>query len=318
MNLQPHGTRLRLALLLAPLWAPLLVVACAQDRTHRSAAEQLAAHEHAAATAAVPLQPAAEALSRGRQAEADGRWESAQAAYAEALLREPASIEAAISQARVLHVLDQHAEASLVLHAAIEQNPASVELLAAAGDSVLAMNRPSMACEYYSMALGLRPDDAALRAEYAWALHLQGRHESVIETLRAVDPARLPDYVRLALGRSALLCGQAELAQEHLEAWVRIEPDDVAARLDLARARYLARQDGLVLQSLEAVIARQPRSAEAYALLGHVRQRAGQQELALASYEQAVRCGADPATLAPLMDRARRALSLMRGRDEAR
>jgi len=296
----------------------LLALGCAQDRTHRTATEELAAHKHGAATASDALSPAAESLSRGRQAEADGRWESAQAAYSEALLREPANVEAAISQARVMHVTGQHAEASLVLHAAIEQNPASVELLAAAGDSVLAMNRPSMACEYYSMALGLRPDDAVLRAEYAWALHLQGRHESVIETLRSIEPSSLPDYVRLALGRSALLCGQAELAQENLEAWVRVEPDDVAARLDLARARYLARQDGLVLQSLEAVIARQPRSAEAYALLGHVRQRAGQQELALASYEQAVLCGADPATLAPLMDRARRALTLMRGRDEVR
>ncbi|HVQ25999.1 MAG TPA: tetratricopeptide repeat protein [Planctomycetota bacterium] len=296
-----------------------LACACAQPekRAQLSAAETLAREGKPGAPAGART-PASEALTRGRQAEADGRWDEAQAAYSEALLRDPSSIEAAVSQARVLHVVGLHAEATLVLHSAIEAHPDSVELLAAAGDSVLAMNRPSMACEYYSMALGLRPDDAALRAEYAWALHLQGRHESVIETLRSVDQSQLPDYVRLALGRSALLCGKAELAEANLEAWVRVEPDDVPARLDLARARYLAGEDGLVLQSLEAVIARQPRSAEAFALLGHLRQRAGQQELALASYEQAVRFGADPATLQPLIDRARRALDLMKGRDVPR
>lgn len=306
------GRRAALALLLA-------AGACAQGPKpeHLNAAETLARAGPAGAPPA-GLPPAAEALTRGRQAEADGRWDEAQAAYSEALLRDPSSVEAAVSQARVLHVQGLHAEATLVLHSAIEAHPDSVELLAAAGDSVLTMNRPSMACEYYSMALAMRPDDPALRAEYAWALHLQGRHESVIETLRTVDQSQLPDYVRLALGRSALLCGKAELAEANLEAWVRVEPDDVPARLDLARARYLAGEDGLVLQSLEAVIARQPRSAEAFALLGHLRQRAGQQELALASYEQAVKFGADPKTLQPLIDRARRALDLMQDHDAAR
>jgi len=312
MNTHSIGRRAALALLLA-------ACACAQGpkQEHLTAAESLArAGREGVPPAGLP--PATEALTRGREAEADGRWDEAQAAYSEALLREPSSVEAATSQARVLHVLGLHAEATLVLHSAIEAHPDSVELLAAAGDSVLAMNRPSMACEYYSMALAMRPDDPALRAEYAWALHLQGRHESVIETLRTVDPSQLPDHVRLALGRSALLCGKAQLAEANLEAWVRVEPDDVPARLDLARARYLAGEDGLVLQSLEAVIARQPRSAEAFALLGHLRQRAGQQELALASYEQAMKFGADPATLQPLIDRAHRALDLMLSHDAAR
>ena len=313
MHSQPFARRAALVLAL------LAAGACSQPKKaeHLNAAETFAREVHKAAPPA-GQPPASEELTRGRQAEADGRWDEAQAAYSEALLRDPSSIDAATSQARVLHVLGQHAEATLVLHAAIEAHPDSVELLAAAGDSVLTMNKPSMACEYYSMALAMRPDDPALRAEYAWALHLQGRHESVIETLRSVDQSQLPDYVRLALGRSALLCGKAELAESNLEAWVRVEPDDVPARLDLARARYLAGEDGLVLQSLEAVIARQPRSAEAFALLGHLRQRAGQQELALASYEQAVKFGADPKTLQPLIDRAHRALDLMQSHDAAR
>ncbi|HZL99252.1 MAG TPA: tetratricopeptide repeat protein, partial [Planctomycetota bacterium] len=243
--------------------ALLCILGCSQPATEPrgAAAEALARAAQAGAPATGPS-PVEEALVRGRQAEAEGRWDAAQAAYSEAALRDPSSIDAAVSQARVLHVLGEPAQATLTLHSAIERRPDSVELLAAAGDSVLAMKRPSMACEYYQMALTLRPDDPALRAAYAWALHLEGRHEAVLETLRSVDPGRLPEHVRLALGRSALVCGQHDLATVNLEAWVRVEPDDVAARLDLARARYLARQDGLVLQSLEAVIARQPRSAE--------------------------------------------------------
>jgi len=312
------STRPTVLLAASPLLA-LLAAGCArpEPRTPTTPGDLLASAGRPGGPApSVP--PAGEALARGRAAEADERWEEAEAAYAEAALRDPSSIDAVLGQSRVLHVLGQPAEATLVLHAAIERHPDSAELLVAAGDSVLAMDRPSMACEYYQMALTLHPDDAHLRAAYAWALHLQGRHESVIETLRSVDQSQLPDYVRLALGRSALLCNKPELAMANLEAWVRVEPDDIGARLDLARARYLARQDGLVLQSLEAVIARQPRSAEAFALLGHVRQRAGQNELALASYEQAVRCGADQATLEPLMDRARRALALGRADDATR
>jgi tetratricopeptide (TPR) repeat protein len=308
----PTRNRLALCLLLS-------ASACVQTakEPHLSAAQALARATPPGAPAPAALS-VDEALVRGRQAEADGRWDEARAAYSEAALRDPRSIDAAISEARILHVQGEHTEAAMLLHAAVEGHPDSVELLRAAGDSVLAMNSPSMACEYYSMALTLKPDDVALRAAYAWALHLQGRHESVIETLRTVDQNQLPDYVRLALGRSALICGKADLAASNLEAWVRVESDDVGARLDLARARYLTGQDGLVLQTLEAVIARQPKAPEAYALLGCVRQRAGQPELALASYEQAVRCGADPASLAPLMDRARKALALMRGDDVAR
>lgn len=282
----------------------------------RTASEELARMSRPAP--APPALPVDEALTRGRSAEAAGNWQEAQAAYSEAALRDPRNTDAAVSEARVLHVMGRHGDAALVLHAAVEAHPESVELLRAAGDSVLAMNSPSMACEYYQMALTLRPDDVTLRAAYAWALHLQGRHESVIETLRNVDQTQLPDYVRLALGRSALLCGKADLAASNLEAWVRVEPDDVDTRLDLARARYLAGEDGLVLQSLEAVLARQPKAAAAYTLLGHLRQRAGQPELALASYEQAVRDGADAAALAPLMDRARRSVALLRGDDAPR
>ena len=73
-----HSIGRRAALALALLLA---AGACAQGdkREHLTAAESLArAGREGAPPAALP--PAAEALTRGRQAEADGRWDEAQAA----------------------------------------------------------------------------------------------------------------------------------------------------------------------------------------------------------------------------------------------
>jgi tetratricopeptide (TPR) repeat protein len=256
------GRRAALALLLA-------ACACAQTpkRAHLTAAES---YERAGQPGAPPagLPPAAEALTRGRQAEADGRWDEAQAAYSEALLRDPSSVEAAVSQARVLHVLGLHAEATLVLHSAIEAHPDSVELLAAAGDSVLHHEPPVD---------GLRvlldgPRPAARRRGAARRVRLGAAPAGPARVGDRDAAHRRPEPApRLRAPRAGPLGAAVRQGRAG-----RVQPRGLgarrarrrAARLDLARARYLAGEDGLVLQSLEAVIARQPRSAEAFALLG--------------------------------------------------
>jgi tetratricopeptide (TPR) repeat protein len=297
---------------------PRAAPASARTAAQAAAQERLTGARPAPGALAGPVEPRGGPLLQGRLMEAAGRWEDAHRQYAAASAADPDDVEALRSEVRALHALGRDPEASLRMHGAVERRPDSVPLLTAAGASVLALGSASMACEYYRHALERAPAELSVRADYAWALHLDGRHETVLAVLAGVPEESLPAHVRLALGRSALAHGDTARAARNLDAWVTTAPDDIGARLDLARAQFLARQDGLVLRSLEDVLARRPDDAQAYALLGHLRARAGQHELALRCYEEAVRRGADGFELGPLVDRARDALAGGGGRDAAR
>jgi Flp pilus assembly protein TadD len=289
--------RARAARLLAPLLA--LCAACAAPQADEARGGR---------AAITPGQrPLNRELTQGLLAEADSHWDQALAYFSQARARNPSDEAAVLAEARALSAQGRAAEAATLLGEAVKNSPRSARLLRASGDVALALGRLPAASDCLRRALELRPDDLSLRASCAWALHLQGRHDAVLEVLGAVPEASLPDYARLALGRSALMHFDPDLAARNLQAWLDAVPEDQAARLDLARAQLLRGEDAEALACLETVLAQRPDMAEAHVLLGHAHERAGQHELALGDYLEAVRRGADVNRLEPVIARAREA-----------
>jgi len=277
------------------LLAPLLAVCAACVATDDPARDR----------AAPGARPMSNELLQATLAEVDSRWEEARSHFAEARAHNPLDEAAVLGEARTLAAQGRAEEAAALLDEAVARSPRSARLLRAAGDTALALGRLPAAAESLRRALELRPGDLSLRADYAWSLHLQGRHDAVLETLGAVPEASLPDHARLALGRSALMHFDPDLAARNLQAWLSVVPDDQSARLDFARAQLLRGEDGAALTLLETVLSQRPDLADAHVLLGHVHERAGQHEVALGDYLEAVRRGADVSRLEPVISRAR-------------
>src|SRR5262249_24388650 len=140
--------------------------------------------------------------------------------------RNPSDEAAVPAESRALCAQGRAAEAAPLLDEAVKNSRRSARLLRAAGETALALGRLPSAAESLRRALELRPDDLSLRSTYAWSLHLQGRHDAVLEVLGAVPEASLPDHARLALGRSALMHFDPDLAARNLQAWLAAVPDD--------------------------------------------------------------------------------------------
>jgi predicted Zn-dependent protease len=246
-----------------------------------------------------------EEVAMGLHLETQRRWKSAREHYATAAQEQPGSLAAVLAQARTLHADRRPQEAALLLESSARGTAPSPELLNAVGDAILASGSASMAAPYYSQALAARPQDLGLAIDFAVNAFLQQRHAEVLGALAAVPPDQLPPPVALMLGRSALFSNDSALAVTALYAYLRSMPQDLAAWCDLARARMLGGQDAEARTVLEQVLKVDASTVEALVLLGHIHSRAGLSEPALMAYDEAIRLGANPSALKPIIDRLR-------------
>jgi tetratricopeptide (TPR) repeat protein len=246
-----------------------------------------------------------EEVAKGLVYEGQRQWSAARQQYSDAAARQPGSLAAVIAQARTYHAERRPWDAANLLESSARDGGSSPELLNAAGDAILASGSAAMAAPYYHQALAARPQDLGLAIDFAVAAFLQQRYAEVVGALGNVPPEQLPPPVALMLGRAALLTNQGTLAVTTLYVYLRTAPQDLAAWCDLARGMLLSGRDQEARKVLEEVLRVDARTLDALVLLGHVHSRAGLAEAALMAYDEALRLGANPVVLQPVIDRLR-------------
>jgi Flp pilus assembly protein TadD len=253
------------------------------------------------AAIASPDQAAVDLL-RGRMQEMRGHWSEARDAYHIAGRKDPDSMTAVVQEARVLVILGQPTEAAVALKRAVESMPTSAELQRAAGEAWLAAQDPRQAVPYLRRAHALDATDRAAFEALALALFRLGRHAEVVKLLDGQKSDEMPDHIRLVFGRSALLAGQPDLAARMLEPCTAAFDEDVEVWLDLARAHALAGRTTEAAAAAERASALEPQSPRTLLLMGHIHKLAGRSREASTCYAQALRNGADPVLVAPLVE----------------
>jgi tetratricopeptide (TPR) repeat protein len=245
--------------------------------------------------------PAAD-LQRGRVDELAGKWEQALEAYASARRKDPSQHAAAIASARALHALGRHAEAAELLAHAADAATNAADLDRAAGEAWLAAGDPAKALVFLRRARAFDPSDRTTLEFLAVALYQLGQHAEVVTLLQKQTPDVLSDHVCLIAGRSALLTVHAEIAAVLLDRSSHVFTQDPDVWLDLARANVLANHLSEARAACETALGMVPRSPQALLLLGHVHKLAGRAREAGMCYAQALREGADPVLVAPLIE----------------
>jgi tetratricopeptide (TPR) repeat protein len=260
------------------------------------------ADKHLSAAAAARPDLATIDLLRGRVEEMRGHWNDALEAYRAAARKDPDSSSAPLLQARVLVILGQPADAADLLERALESTPNSVELLRAAGEAYLAAKDYARAVPCLREAHALDATDRAAFQSLALALYRLGRYADAAALLEGHDDDALPDHMRLLFGRSALLALESDLAVSQLTKCISAFEKDPEVWLDLARAHALAGHMYDARAAAERALALAPDSPKTLLLLGHVHKLAGRSREAGVCYAQALRAGADPVLVAPLIE----------------
>jgi tetratricopeptide (TPR) repeat protein len=273
-------------------------VDAASDHLARASA---AASELATQKLAAP-QLAAIDLVRGRMHELARHWSDARDAYAGASRKDPSSVTAILLEARVLSIAGDTNSAAERLACAAQDHASSVELQRAAGETLLAAHDAERALPFLRRALALAHSDAGAFESLARALFRLGRHAEIAALAEEIRAESLSDGARLLVARSALIAGRADLAARMLEANTSVLDADAEAWLDLARARALSDRISDAREAVEHALALAPDSVDALLLAGHIQKLDGHPRDAAVSYSRALRVGADPATVAALID----------------
>lgn len=113
------------------------------------------------------------------------------------------------------------------------------------GHMALGGGDPGLATKLYERALAQERPDPEVLVAYSLALRRTGRAEKSAEILHQAL-LLYPDNprVRYHAGLTALHAGEENLAREHLEAFVRLAPDDTAAASARAAIAAIRRKRG--------------------------------------------------------------------------
>ena len=233
--------------------------------------------------------------------ELSGDWQAAGDAYLAAAAKDPRDLTLLIGHARTLLARGDLRAAASYLERETALHPEDADLALAAGDAYLALADYRDAANHFTRASVVRAGDPAAARGLVLSFALGGYHAAALSRAEHLSPSELDSTLRLALGRSALLEGRAELAIRHLGAYLDVEAGDAAAWLDLARANYAIGRQDAALSALQRTLSHSRPTAPAMMLLGHVRLRAGQDDLALGAYRKALDLGGDPSLIEPLI-----------------
>lgn len=226
-----------------------LAVAISEQRRY---AEALAVFDDLQARA--PGLPRA-AYNRGNTLQSMGRFTDAEAAYREALARDPADLKAHTSLTQLLY--RQGREDFLTS---------------------------------YDEAMGMRPDNPQLPAEKARFLFLADRYEEAREAFER-SLVLAPDYAnaRDGLGSTLSRLGRHDDAAREFERVLKAHPDFVDARCDFAECLSRSGDPERALVMAQEALQRQPHNQLALALWGTaLRQTGDEREHVLNDYEKLV------------------------------
>ena len=172
-------------------------------------------------------------------AELSGDWQGAADAWQAAAVMDPHESEYPLGRARALLAGGDLQTAANYLERESAARPESAEIAAATGHAYLALGSHRQAVNHYTRASVMRPNDPAIERGLVLSFSLGGYHNAALARAEHLDAETFDQAMRLSLGRSALLDGQADRAIDYLGAYLDLDERDPSAWLDLARANYM-------------------------------------------------------------------------------
>ena len=163
--------------------------------------------------------------------QASGRNSEVEPMLRTALLRDPDFFPALVTLAQWLEASGRGAEATALLDNALQTNPNAALLQHSKGLALIRAGQPGQAMTALQKAVKLEPDNGQYRYVLAVALHQSGQVDQACEQMEELLK-RQPAFrdARLALIQFYLDSGQEPKAQVVLQAWKKINPEDVALK----------------------------------------------------------------------------------------
>lgn len=211
------------------LGALLLLAAAVLPRTH--------------ARSDAPAKLASEAVRRGEELRRKWELDAADLAFREAARLEPASLDAALGQARVARARFGYARAISLLDKADAEHPDSVALLNEYGAVYLAAEEPQRARQYFERALGISVSETSARIGLAGVDLLERDYDRATRSLRqCLEREPENGAARALLARVLLeLKRESEAADEGVRV-VALDSYNVEALLVLAYVKSSQRK----------------------------------------------------------------------------
>ena len=194
------------------------------------AAWQNAADEYVATLAYTADRPEARA-ALGTFLARLGRFDDAQASFAQALTLDPDHLPAILNAADALRTQGRDAEALQMLRQGLARAPKNAPLHHALGLALVRQNQPAQALKELEFAVRLAPDEPRYTYVYAVALNSSGRPAEAIKILDRAT-ARWPDdrSVWLALITMQRDAGRSDAARTAAARAAQALPDDPTIR----------------------------------------------------------------------------------------
>ncbi|WP_339475395.1 tetratricopeptide repeat protein [Pseudomonas sp. RL_5y_Pfl2_69] len=163
--------------------------------------------------------------------QASGRNAEVEPKLRAALLRDPDFFPAVVTLAQWLEASGRSAEAMALLSDTIKAHPQTALLQHSEGLALIRAGQPKQAMSALQQAVTLEPDNAQYRYVLAVALHQNGQVGPACDHMEELLK-RQPAFrdARLALIQFYLDSGQEPKAQAVLQAWKKINPEDVALK----------------------------------------------------------------------------------------
>ena len=168
----------------------------------------------------------------------------------------------------------------------MDEKPATA--LAQLGHLEFSAGNYKEAAEYFRRARKFRPDDAGIALDYARALKMNHDANGARNVLQASLRANPHQFAaRLLLGQIYFRLGDADAATDQLESAALLQPENVEARTSLAKVLLTQKKFADAVELLEPLAQSSPNEADVFALLAQAYAGVGRREDARRAQSQA-------------------------------
>jgi tetratricopeptide (TPR) repeat protein len=228
-------------------------------------------------------------LQEGLACHQQGRFDQAQACYAQVLQAQPDNADAWHLLGVLLGALGQSAQGIEHLQRAIRLRPEFAAAHNHLGNALRAGAQWDAAITAYRRALAVRPEYPVALNNLACAFKATDQLPEALAALRravSLDPACADAHYNL--GNVYIALGDYQAALSAYQAALALRPNDVEILLALAKAWHHLEQSAPALAVLAQVLSLAPSCADAYNTLGAVHEQCGEIVAARDAYQQAV------------------------------